>query len=136
MDPRTDWEECVQIETARCEVRQTCMKNEDVEEAYGNFDLDTCIAYSKEHCRTRQIEGDNWDQKDIEACVKAILSLKHDCSRLLPKGQDETEDIGQCNFIENGDAGNLEIPEKNKRAADSDPEDGGAAETSAEDGGV
>jgi hypothetical protein len=126
MDPRPNYDECVQIEEARCEVRKDCMKDDDVAEAYSDFDFDTCIAYSKEHCRTREIQGEKWDQKNITACVEAIRSLKYDCKRLLPKGEDETEAIGQCNFIENGDAGPIDLAPKSH---DTDTLDSGAAST-------
>ena len=120
MDPRPNYDECVQIETARCDVRETCIGNKAFDKAYPDFDRDTCVAYSKEHCRTRRITGEDWEQKDVDKCVKAILSLKQDCGRLIPKGEDETEDIGQCNFIEDGDAGLLDLKKEHGDGEDTD----------------
>ena len=125
MDPTHNYDECVEIETARCKVRDACKGNAEFDKSYKDFDVKTCIAYSKEHCRTRKIEGDDWDQGDVDKCVAAIMSLEKDCSRLIPRGIDETEEIGQCNFIENGDAGLIDLtPEE------SDPD------TGAPDGGI
>ena len=137
MDPRPDYNECVQIETARCDVRAACVGHEKFDNEYKNFDRDTCVAYSKEHCRTREIEGEKWDQKDIDACVKAILSLKQNCDMLLPKGEDETEALGQCNFIENGDAG-IYTPKKKTTDTDETPTDSEDSDTSdgSEDAGA
>jgi hypothetical protein len=128
MDPRPNYDECVQIETARCRVRGECQGIDEFDNAYGGFDVDTCISYSKEHCRTRRLNGVNWTQKDVDACVDAILSLKNDCTRLLPKGIDETEKIGQCNFIDNGDAGLIDL------STESDDSDTGPASSGDENG--
>ena len=113
MDPRPNYDECVDIETARCNVREQCRSNEDFDDEYPDFDVDACIRYGKEHCRTRKIAGEDWVQRDVEDCVTAILSLKSTCDQLFPRGVDETESIGQCNFLDNTDAGLLVLPEIN-----------------------
>lgn len=133
MDSRPDYDECVRIETARCDVREACIGNKAFDKAYPDFDRDTCVAYSKEHCRTREIRGEKWDQKNVDACVEAILSLKKDCSKLIPKGEDETEAIGQCNFIENGDAGMLDLDQKKNETDDTGEETQSTDDTESED---
>ena len=138
MDPKPDYDECVQIETARCEVRKQCEDAEGFKDSYKRFNVDTCIAYSKEHCSTRKIRGTDWDQGNVEACVEAILSLKYDCSRLIPKGIDETESIGQCNFIDNGDAGLIDLIPKEGTESDDDgsPDTENGTDTTDRDAGA
>jgi hypothetical protein len=99
MDPLHDYQECVQIETARCKLRQDCKKsgNAVFKEKFKDFDYDTCVAYAKEHCRTREIGGgdenvwQNWSDKDVDKCADAILALfPNHCVDLDPS-VDETE---------------------------------------------
>ncbi len=106
MDPTPDYDECVEIETARCDIRSDCVGNKKFDEAYPKFDGDTCVAYAKEHCRTRKIEGD-YDPRQLERCVR---SIRRDltCSDLTPKGVDEIveADLCACRFLTGRDAGN------------------------------
>ncbi len=103
MDPIYNYNECVEIETARCNVREECKGDKTFDKSYPNFDVKSCISYAKEHCRTRKIKGDNWDQKNVDSCSAAILQLKDDCRTLTPKGVDETEELSECSFIEGND---------------------------------
>ncbi len=109
MDDLHNYHECVDIETARCDLRDECLRNDspDVKKSYPDFDQDTCVAYAKEHCRTRKIGNDfDRDQADIELCITAILAFP--CADVR-KGNDETETLEACAFIdEPGDAGQEE----------------------------
>ena len=100
MDPLHNYDECVQIETARCDARAACKGTETFDASYPGFDKDTCIAYAKENCRTRKIgaAGTLWDQRDVESCVTAIGDLS--CDDLIPRGIDETESLDACWFID------------------------------------
>lgn len=116
MDPKPNYSECVEIETARCEVRDGCIGDPSFDKSYPVFDTATCLTYAKEHCRTRKIGGEGWDQADVEACTTAIENLP--CAALIPRGIDETESIAgdPCWFID--------VP-----STDEEPADGGAALT-------
>lgn len=103
MDPTPDYEECVKIETARCDARDQCRGEESFDEAYPHFDVDTCVAYAKEHCRTRKISGDYTPQQ-VDDCVAAIIE-DVTCDDLIPRGVDETKDLWDCHFIDDRDAG-------------------------------
>ncbi len=98
MDPKPNYTECVEIETARCQVRDRCVGDPAFDESYPDFDEATCITYAKEHCRTRKIGGEGWDQADVEHCVTAVKALP--CVALVPRGIDETEKISECWFID------------------------------------
>ncbi len=89
MDSLNDYEDCVTIETARCDLRESCDPG---------FDLSTCVAYYKEFCRTREIDGPlgkNASDNQVAACVAAIATYGCD---LDPK-VDETTDIPACEFL-------------------------------------
>ena len=92
MDPLEDYQECVEIETARCSLREKCSSS---------FDFDTCVAYAREHCRTRQIpndcNGSNNLQPCVNACVDAIEQV--DCD-LLEMSYNETENLEECEFLD------------------------------------
>lgn len=119
MDATPDYSECVQIETARCDIREQCRGKKAFDEAYPKFDGDTCVAYAKEHCRTRKIEGDYTEQQ-LEACVKAIRE-DLTCKDLIPRGVVETETLWDCAFIDDRDAG----PRPPKPAEDAGVTDAG-----------
>ena len=105
MDPLHNYDECVQIESARCQARADCQGTDEAfDQAYPDFDNDTCIAYAKEHCRTRKIAGTGWDQRDVAKCVDTIRALKDDCDALIPRGVDETEYVDACWFIDGIDS--------------------------------
>ncbi len=90
MDSLNDYEDCVTIETARCDLRESCDPG---------FDRSTCVAYYKEFCRTREIDGPlgkNASDNQVDACVAAIKT--YDCLLLDPK-VDETTDIPACEFL-------------------------------------
>ena len=96
MDNLHDYKECVEIETARCELRDNCKDqgNPAFMKEFGDFDYDTCIAYCKEHCRTRKIGGgdwENWTGHDVDNCVAAIVDLCPNHCKDLHPSVDETE---------------------------------------------
>jgi len=110
MDPLHEYDECVKIENARCDLRAACQgKDAAFDKHFPDFDRDTCIAYAREHCRTREIQGQGWTKSDLNACVEAISDLAPSgCSRLDP-AVDETESLEECAFIEQGeDAGEID----------------------------
>ena len=129
MDPLHNYDECVEIERARCEVRGQCQQTEDkaFNKSYPDFDVDTCLAYAKEHCRTRKIAGDGWDQRDVEDCVNSINALRDHCDALIPRGHDETEDLADCWFIDGVDSEHPpeDTEEDTGSAPDSDLSDAG-----------
>ena len=96
MDDLHDYKECVQIETARCKLRDDCKQHGDPTflQEFKGFDYDTCVAYAKEHCRTRKIGGGDWDTWNgthVDNCAAAIEGLFPEyCSDLHPS-VDETE---------------------------------------------
>lgn len=110
MDSLHDYDECVEIETARCDLRDACKKagDKEFEKNFSDFDKDTCIAYAKEHCRTREIKGDESEgegavaQDDIKKCTDAIKAMAPDRCDELDPGVDETEKWleTECWFIE------------------------------------
>ena len=90
MDSLYDYKDCVTIETARCDLRESCDPG---------FDRATCVAYYKEFCRTREIDGPlgkDASDKQVAACVAAIKT--YDCLLLDPT-VDETTDIPACEFL-------------------------------------
>ena len=92
MDSLHDYDNCVKIETARCKVRAKC----DL-----GFDDDTCIAYYKEFCRTRQIKGPDSNDATktrVTACVEAISALAGDCNLFDPT-VNETQKLSECYFL-------------------------------------
>jgi hypothetical protein len=129
-EPVYNYSECVQIETARCDVRDGCTGEEEFDHSYPGFDRDTCVAYSKEHCKTRKLGGEGWDQDDVEACALSILDLS--CDDLIPRGNDETEKLKDCWFIENENSDPGEDTETADSATGDLESDG---ETDSKDGG-
>jgi hypothetical protein len=125
-----NYDECVQIETARCDVRAECQEDEAFDAAYPKFDRATCIAYIKEHCRTRKIAGKNWDQSDVNKCATAVTGLKDNCDALIPRGIDETEDLDECWFI-NG----IEPVESDDDTDDTNKEDSETTSDNSSDAG-
>ena len=103
MDPTPDYDECVKIETARCDIRTDCMGRPAFDKAYPDFDGETCIAYAEEHCRTRRIK-EGYEPRQVERCAG---SIRRDltCADLIPRGVDETKDLCACAFISGKDAG-------------------------------
>ena len=121
MDPLHNYNECVEIESARCDARTECQGNEVFDKSYPDFDGATCLAYAKEHCRTRKIGADQdlWNQRDVDDCATAILGLAENCDALIPRGIDETEDLGACWFIDGKDTAAPEPePDTNSDTAD------------------
>ena len=98
MDKLYDYERCVDIETARCELRDNCIEG---------FDKATCVSYYEEYCRTRKLKNDKGiDKADVDACVAAIEALP--CEALYDEegnlaAVDETESLPECDFIETPD---------------------------------
>jgi hypothetical protein len=102
MDPTPDYDECVEIETARCDIREACLGDAAFDASYPKFDGATCVAYAKEHCRTRKIIGD-YTPRQLDACINAMQELT--CQELIPRGVDETKTLWDCAFIDDRDAG-------------------------------
>lgn len=126
MDPLHNYNECVEIESARCEARTECQGNEAFDQSYPDFDHDTCITYAKEHCRTRKIDGTNWEQGNVDACAAAITALSENCDALIPRGNDETEAIRECWFIDGLDTAEPEMDTVDTNSdPDTDSPDGG-----------
>ncbi len=89
MDSLHDYKDCVKIETARCDLRESCLPG---------FDRATCVAYYKEFCRTREIDGPlgkEASDNQVAACVAAIAT--YGC--VLDPKVDETTDIPACEFL-------------------------------------
>ena len=87
------YEECVDIEDARCVVRDLCSED------FPDFDLRHCQIYAGENCRVRGILGE-FKKSDVEDCKDAILALPCDDPNLVDDDEDETESIPECDFIE------------------------------------
>jgi len=116
MDPLQDYNKCVAIEKARCELHDSC---------YTSFDYETCVSYYKEFCRTRKMNGPGSDMltdEMVQACVDAILEVP---CEMLNNGLDETELLPECDFLQ-------------KKPEDTDPDagagDGGGDADSDTDG--
>ena len=107
MDDLHDYDECVQIEEARCQLRDDCKEQGDPTflKEFKKFDYDTCVAYAKEHCRTRKIGGGEWEKwtgKDVDRCSNAIKALYPTYCKDLHPSVDETEWLMMeevCGFI-------------------------------------
>ena len=94
MDELHSYEECVQIETARCELRESC----EGELGY-KFDYDTCVVYYEEFCRTRKMNGPGsaaLTQAMVDACIAAIMQVP---CKWLNDGLDETDMLPECDFL-------------------------------------
>lgn len=96
MDDLHEYEECVQIEKARCRLRQDCDEAgvPAFKDNFKEFDYDTCVAYAKEHCRTREIGGGDWETwngNDVDDCAEAIVALSPTYCADLDPSIDETE---------------------------------------------
>lgn len=129
LDDLHNYDECVQIETARCDVRAECQGDEAFDDAYPDFDRATCVAYIKEHCRTRKLAGKTWDQSDIDKCATAVSELEDNCDALIPRGVDETEDLDECWFINGSE------PVDSTDDTDDTDEDGSDTSTDSSDAG-
>jgi hypothetical protein len=118
MDDLHDYAECVKIEKARCEFRDRCS---------ANFDLQSCIAYYREFCRTREIEQD-YEDIDINNCINDINSLgtPQQCKRLkILNGKSEI-----CRFKELASCQKFLCEKNNDTGADSSTQtSGGDTET-------
>jgi hypothetical protein len=125
VEERHDYKQCVEIETARCELRDNCLIYDEYNPNLANpfnkrfpgFNLDTCIDFAREHCGTRKLGASSLcsgQGKEIntcvEECVAAILDLGPDpedptapgpneCD-YLERGLDETLRLEECNFIQ------------------------------------
>lgn len=107
MDPLHDYKKCVEVETARCQLREQCDPG---------FDYATCVAYYKEFCRTRKMNGPGSDvltDEMVQDCIDAILEVP--CEVLVP-GRDETELLPECDFLQ-------------KKPTDTDPDAGADGDT-------
>ena len=89
MNESGDYSGCVDVETARCELRKRCDSG---------FDIDQCIYYYKEQCRIREFDNDATD-KQLSACIKDLESIGSDkqCKELDKLKSDENE---ICKFSE------------------------------------
>ncbi|MCP4674010.1 MAG: hypothetical protein GY854_00510 [Deltaproteobacteria bacterium] len=139
-DPLHEYKECKEIENARCELRKDCYKagNAEFRKEYKGFDYDTCIAYAREHCRTRKIGGgedevaeakSDWNNSDVDDCVEAIGTICPDQCKDLDKSIDETESnkfpavAEVCWFINKDDDEDEEEEEPEDAGTDSAPPD-------------
>jgi len=80
-----DYDLCVDVEKARCERRAACQADPKYADSFKGFDLEKCVDYYHEICRTRDLadtidQGDAADQ--LPKCLSAIK--KYPCSRLYP----------------------------------------------------
>lgn len=120
MDPLHDYDECVRIESARCDLRERCRTEAPthIDKNFPHFDLATCRAYAKENCRVREIGTEAWTEREVSQCISAIQKIDN-CTSLNPK-VDETENLPACAFIED---------------RDTEPMDAGPQDAGAHDGG-
>jgi hypothetical protein len=112
MDPLHDYDRCVRIEKARCQLRENCDPS---------FDYQTCVAYYEEFCRTRKMNGPGADtatDEMVQACIDAILAVP--CETLNP-GIDETSLLPECDFIQ-------------KKPEDTDPDAGDGGDSDSDTG--
>ena len=74
MDDLHNYNDCVQIETARCEFRDRCD---------AGFDVAGCVTYYEEFCRTRKIKAD-FKETQVDDCLADIdaLGSAEQCVRL------------------------------------------------------
>ena len=138
-DPLHEYKECKEIENARCALRRDCYKagNTEFRKEYKGFDYDTCVAYAREHCRTRKIGGgeevdieDNgeWNNTDVDKCVEAIGALYPAQCKDLDKSIDETESdkfptVAEVCWFINKPEEEEEEEEPEDAGTDSSPED-------------
>ena len=102
MDPLKNYDECVEIETARCALRQDCKGVGDFDAEFPNFEYDTCVAYAEEHCRTTELADPDCDPNlpaCVDACVAAIEALAPDFCDDLEMNYNETADLPACDFL-------------------------------------
>lgn len=106
MDSLYDYKDCVKIETARCDLRESCLPG---------FDRATCVSYYKEFCRTREIDGPLGKEasaNQVAACIAAIET--YECDDLDPK-VDETSNLPACEFLwpknSDEDSGTDDLPD-------------------------
>jgi len=101
-----DWAQCVDIEMARCDLRAVCKpsgdlgNDRDLMKYLGSFSLHDCEEYATEHCRTREIVGNNVEKVHIDECVAAIALVP--CVDIDP-GANETASLSECAFIKPDD---------------------------------
>ena len=90
MDPLNDYKDCVKIEKARCDLRESFDQT---------FDKATCYDYYEEYCRTREIDGPvgkSATDAEVDSCVEAISQIP--CGHLSNK-VDETSSLSECEFL-------------------------------------
>lgn len=95
-DPLHDYQECVDIETARCRLRASCVGVSSFDKEFPNFDENTCVAYAKEHCRTRKIHASGFTRKQVDDCIDAIAQVP--CENLA-MNTTETMALSECAFL-------------------------------------
>jgi hypothetical protein len=125
VEDKPDYKQCRDIEIARCELRANCqtaayedpIDKQNFNDRFPNFDLDTCIAFAKEHCGTRKLGATevclatHVSINDcVDLCVEAILGLGPDpadagvqgpnACGLIERGKDETLKLPDCDFIQ------------------------------------
>ncbi len=123
VEEKHDSKQCKEIEIARCELRLNCqteasedpVEKADFDHRFPGFDLDTCIAFAKEHCGTKKLGAKVLCTEQsinlcVDQCVEAILALgptpadagvqgPNSCDD-LSRGEDETLDLPECDFIQ------------------------------------
>ncbi len=86
-----DYDLCLRVEKARCERRAACKNDPEVASKLKDFDLNQCVDYYEEICRTRDLASDV-DKTEAEAelngCLKAIA--KSPCNELYPFNKSAT----------------------------------------------
>ncbi|NLN61789.1 MAG: hypothetical protein GX146_02805 [Myxococcales bacterium] len=92
MGDLTHYDECIDVETARCELRHRCD---------ASFDVSGCTMYYREFCRTRKIESE-FTAVQVDACVADIdkLGTPEQCQRVANmKGKTEVcafDELASC----------------------------------------
>ncbi|MCU0663771.1 MAG: hypothetical protein MUC50_15760 [Myxococcota bacterium] len=132
MDPLQDYRECVNLETARCDLREGCVGNASFDKEFPDFDRDTCVAYAKEHCRTRKIGASDFTQAQVKACIEAIAKTPCDS---LAMNVAETRDLEECAFLITQNPDSTDTQSDNPTETASDTETTTSSQTESSDTG-
>lgn len=117
MDPLNDYKDCVKIEKARCDLRDSCS---------ASFDRATCYDYYEEYCRTRKVDGPlggDATKEQVDQCVAAIATVPCD---QLDRDVDETDSLSECEFLwPKDDEDDTDSETEEDTETESDPPDAG-----------
>lgn len=127
VEDKHDYNQCKDIEYARCELRANCQtaayQNEDPEarvdfdDRFPDFELEQCISHAREHCGTKKLGAKSRCKElsiniCVDQCVEAILNLgpRFDAGVMegphcddLERGIDETLPLPECDFVQTKD---------------------------------